>query len=289
VVINSKIYKECDLLNIMVLEYFNINDEIVRSSIVSISGATTIPEKSPIVVGGMAIQLYCTGDKDALRSTSDVDLLYLPNIYSFEDFSNGIGKKIIAPFEDTIYQAQLKKIKHRDKYVVKIMNGQGQQAKEMFHMHIDKSPFTSEPQLRELDENLASSAMIIANYDSPVFVPRIEYILARKINRLGRKLDKVSSLERSIYTNASQGKWAEVANVPLHPWLDFIVQQQNEITSEKNNNYRDYHVNKDLYDLCLLARQVEGKDGIFNRAFFLKAKDQVDKTLNSSLMNSQTR
>ncbi|MBI4983259.1 hypothetical protein HZC32_01305 [Candidatus Woesearchaeota archaeon] len=40
---------------------------------------------------------------------------------------------------------------------------------------------------------------------------------------------------------------------------------------------KNYIINKDLYDLCLLARHIEGKPSCFNKAYYLEAKTKIDK------------
>src|SRR3989339_1390951 len=276
----EKFIKEHNYIIHMLFQYFNINDKIVEKSISSLAKVTDIPENSPIIVGGMAIQMHCSSDKEYLRSTSDIDLVYKPEINSYNDFSNGIGGKIKEQLDETEFQSQLKKIKHRDKYVIKIMNGQGNNAKELFHMHIDKSPFTKNENIAKLDQLLMNTAVKYAVDNNYVFLPRPELIIARKLNRLKRKLNSSeSTLEKSIYNNAEHGKWGNVAKIPLHPWLDLIITQQNKITNEKDKKYYNYHINKDLYDLCLLSHQIEGKPGFLNKAFYLQAKNEIDTNL----------
>jgi hypothetical protein len=266
----------------MVLLYFTTSDDIVKGALLSVfKGQPEDKMKNPVIVGGVAIQLHCQDIHEALRSTSDMDLMYIPQIQNFQAFSNGIGKSIQSNLIEQGYQVQLKKIKDRPNYEVKIMNGQGNKAKELFFIHFDMpSPKSSAKTLyiteREVEHAIA---LDIGSANYPILVKRIEDILPHKLKRVNKiisTLDTVSSLEKVLFNLADQGNWKDVANAPMGQWLNYILEKQNQLDVNQRQLPKSYTLNKDLYDICLLARKIEGTPGIFNKAYYEQAKQEVN-------------
>ena len=264
----------------MVLIYFNVLEDIVKKSLITVSSTTeSVAQASPIVVGGIGIQLHCFKDRDLLRSTSDLDLLYLPRIASVKDFQEGIGGKVISKIRSFGYQAQPKK--SRSNYEVKVMKGQGQQAKELFFIHFDclsdelyeKTRYISE---REVDNAIESEIPELGR----LFIKRIKNILPHKVKRIRKKLNEggiVDPLSQSLYRNAEQMKWSSLASYATPMWCMEIAGLQNRFPSDEKSHSPVYDVNKDLYDVCLLARKIESEPDCFNRSYYLNARSQIEQ------------
>ena len=260
----------------MVLLYFTLKDKIVKEAMGSLSPAGKNRDECPVVVGGMAVQLHCQDMIDRVRPTSDTDVIYIPEINSYSDFSSGIGGEIAEHIKSHGYQVALKKVKHRPNCEVKIMDGQGNKAKERFFIHFDGVP-TNKPKSCNINKRQVENASEIGYSGSSVYVLRPEDILASKLKRLKRKMidaGDVSGLEQALFNTADSARWSELAKTPLEPWLDHIIDVQNSFPPEQVTLPTRYVIDKDFYDICLLARKIEGTDGMFNKAYFANARNQ---------------
>jgi hypothetical protein len=264
----------------MALLYFTIQDKIVKNALDSIyCPKYQSRRETPIVVGGIAIQLHCPEMPDALRPTSDIDLLYLPEINNYLHFSQGPANEISACLRAKGYQVQLKKSRNLPLYEVKVMNGQGNKAKEMFFIHFDKVSPEIEKRTGCISEREAENAIEMQTDNGYALVKRIEDIVPYKIRRINRILNKNeegSPLEKSMADLADQGKWSELANTSLEPWLTHLIDAQNTLEHGKKILPPSYVLSKDLFDICLLARKIEGNPEKFNRAYYAIAKQEVE-------------
>jgi hypothetical protein len=263
----------------MVLSYFTIKDTIVKKALETLaSDRYEDRSHTPIVVGGMATQLHCRDTPNRLRPTSDLDTMYLPQIADYEVFSNGIGKDISYELKRAQYQVQLKKIRNRPQYEVKIMDGQGNQAKELFFLHFDQRTPELAKKTSAINERESANAIEITYDGKPLYVVRIEDILSHKIKRVRKNItnsQEVASLEKAVFTNADRGKWQALANMSLEPWLQEIIDAQNKLPVN-GALPKEYVINKDLYDLCLLARKIESSPELFNIAYFSNARQEIE-------------
>ena len=265
----------------MVLTYFTINDKIVQESLVALTQVSSPERKleSPVVVGGIAIQLH-TQDLGILRPTSDVDLLFFPQMESYQAFAQGVGGQL----QDVLrkhYQVQLKRSRGRPLFEVKVMNGQGNRAREQFFIHFDQvSPEKTERTLH-ISEREAQHAHELEYQNRILLVKKIEDIIPYKIKRARKTIKNptidVSPLERSLYDEAERGNWAVLAQAPVRTWMGHITQRQYECDSEgRKCADPKYILSKDLFDLSLLAQTIEGNPASFNVAYYLMAKKQLD-------------
>jgi len=263
----------------MVIQYFNINDIIIKDSIKAIATATSDNRLiSPLIVGGIAIQLHCRNQENLFRSTSDIDLSYIPDIPDYSAFNQGLGTVIKNSLMVSKYQVQLQKVKNRAHYVVRIMNGQGNKAKELFFIHIDKTQTSQGTNANPIKLREIINSTEIHYEGNRIYVPRIEDIIPLKLKRIQTNIAKQSSaIERALYSMAENGNWSQLSNISLTYWRDTILQSQNTITATKNELYRNYHINKDLYDLCLLAQIIESSPHNFNQSYYLKSKSEISK------------
>lgn len=265
----------------MALVYFTIEDKIVKSSLVALSKSSRKSNSlvSPILTGGIALQIYCKDFNEFLRPTSDIDLIYVPRIMDFDEFSEGIGQKIQKNILKQGFQVQLKKIRNRFNYQVKVMDGQGKKAKGLFFIHFDQlSPeLYKKTGFITLEE--AKNSNSIQYEGHPLHIKKIEDMIPHKLKRLKKSIHYTgfdSPLEESLFHNAENLEWGELAKIPLDNWLNNIIVMQNELTASVEPRSHKYTINKDLYDLCLLSRYIEGNSGSFNKAYFLKSKKIID-------------
>jgi hypothetical protein len=270
----------------MVLSYFTVQDTIVQNAIKTLSQVDCKDKSnSPILVGGIAVQLHSLdvpSSTNLLRPTCDLDLLYMPDIDSYVDFERGIGGCFSKILKKEGYQIQLKKIKNRPQYEVKIMNGQGLKAKELFFIHFDKLGYELNAKTRFVSERESTNALEHEYNGGYILLKRMEDIIPHKIKRVRKGIVggfNVSPLEKALHKTAEQGDWASLANHTnlLSAWLDnILIQQNNLLLSDNHTPPREYTITKDLYDICLLARKIEGTHGAFNKAYYLNSKFEVD-------------
>ncbi len=263
----------------MVLIYFNALEKIVKDSFTAVKDCTTdSATTSPIIVGGMAIQVHCYQDQDLLRSTSDLDLLYLPRIESFQQFQDGEGGKILRAIRKSGYQVQLKK--SRANYEVKVMDGQGNKAKQLFFIHFDclsdelfaKTGYISQ---REVENAIFHEQGEFAG----LYVKRLEDILPHKVKRVRGKIQagaQSNPLFGTLYQQAERMLWKNLAPLATKEWCNQIADMQNSFPSDEKSHSPVYDVNKDLYDICLLARKIESSPGMFNRSYYLNSVREIN-------------
>lgn len=265
----------------MVLLYFTVLEKIVRESLAAVSAVSTTDSKaSPVVAGGMAIHIHCSDYPDILRPTSDLDAAYLPGVESYANFGSGVGGQLQRELLNKGYQVQLKR--GRGKYEVKIMNGQGAQAKELFFIHFGNLPFEIRKRQYSTFEREAAHALNVntGTDEKPLYVMRIEDIIPRKMKRLAKNLappSVVDPMHHSLYQQAEKGEWDALTRISLSEWNDNLTRMQLGFPSDQKNLPQNYVVNKDLYDLCVLARKIEGDPACFNRAYFITAMSEVLK------------
>jgi hypothetical protein len=269
----------------MTLVYFTANDKIVGKAIRALYAQKySRIRDTPLMVGGMAIQLHCRDMQHALRPTSDIDVAYLPEIADYKAFSAGIGKNIADSLITQGYQVQLKKRKGTPLYEVKIMNGQGNKAKELFFIHFDKLfPEAAKDASALYEREQENAVEVLVAEDSIGLIKRVEDIVPHKLRRVRtmlNKLDGASDLERALYELADAGSWSKLANTPIEPWLTNIINVQNNLEHASKSLPQTYVLSKDLYDICLLARKIEGTAGSFNRSYYSKAKREVESLYN---------
>lgn len=264
----------------MAMLYFTINDTITTKTLESISSVTTAHKnESPIIVGGMAVQFHCKDSPDFLRPTSDVDIMYTPQIPNYNSFNTGIGGTLMSFLKNSGYQVQLKKVKDRTLYEVKIMNGQGAKAKELFFIHFDQISPDKISNAPHIIDRETANALEEEYIGKKLYIQRIEDIIPHKIKRIRKNMkitNDSSSLEKSLYEAAESGIWNNLANVPFQSWANLITEEQNSLSKENSPRRVKYVINKDLYDVCLLAHKIESNPSVFNKAYFLQSKSELD-------------
>lgn len=261
----------------MVLSYFRALDNIVNDAARIVANVSTDSyANSPVIVGGMAIQLHCLDYPDLLRSTSDLDVFTIESFANRAAFMAGFGDRISRGVREAGYQVQVKK--SRNSYTIFMMDGQNSKAKQLFLINFDYSSPKNHERTKHVSERRASNAVYLK--EKGLHVVRIEDIIPHKLKRLRgvlRRLDRVENLTMALYEDAEDSKWTNLAGVPLGTWLELITIEQNRFTdAEKRRSPSLYVVSKDLYDIALLSRVIEGTPGSFNKAYYLDAKSQID-------------
>lgn len=265
----------------MVLLYFTSLEQVVKNSLLAVAAVSEEEsKKSPIVVGGIAVQVHCGHEREQLRPTSDLDILYLPQITEYQDFCRGIGGELRRRLLPDGYQVQLKK--SRSNFEVKVMNGQGSKARELFFIHFDNLSPPLYARTKAISEREAENAlrMPIPGTETEVYVKRMEDILPHKVRRLRKKLreaEEQNPLLEMLCSYAERNEWGQLANLSFKEWLEGITQMQNSFPPTQKVHPPLYSFNKDLYDVCLLARKIEGDPSQFNRAYYLQAKGEIEE------------
>lgn len=272
----------------MVRLFFDVHERIVQKTLESLADASLLMDATqrPVIVGGIAIQLYASDERGLLRPTSDVDIID-PQNSEYLDFVRGIGSTLRRDLREDGYQVQLKR--GRDKNEVKIMHGQHEAATELFFAHLTRySPEVFGRTKPVTEREVQNASTLELPYGQPIKVKRIEDMLTHKIKRVRRSLRELAKmgalgeldpLYASLFSAAENSDWDELAKLELSAWCNGITKVQNAMVAHAAPDTSDklrYKINKDLYDLCLLSRIIGGKPDLFNRAYFESAKREVD-------------
>ncbi|MEK6839314.1 MAG: hypothetical protein AABX72_00055 [Nanoarchaeota archaeon] len=273
----------------MVKVYFDAYEPIVQKTleyVAELSASAPVAEERPVVVGGMAIQLYAFNQRPLLRPTSDVDILDVKN-RAYEIFSQGIGVEAARYFKKSGYQVQPKRA--RDENELKIMKGQNAHAEELFFAHFTR--YT--PEMLELTGHVsireaknAREMSLPYNSSKTVKVKLIEDMIPYKIRRVRRSLEALTKsgeaeepLHQALLQSADNAEWESLIGINLPQWCENLTLMQADLQKEVNGSVTKktkYKLNKDLYDLCLLSEVILNNPSLFNRAYYLSAKREVE-------------
>jgi hypothetical protein len=272
----------------MAKNYFRITDGIVRSCL------TTLPNlaeedchKYPVVVGGIAVQLYSEDSPELLRETTDLDLIYPLRFGSFSDFERKVIRSLRPDLARIGYQTQGQRAGKN--WAVKVMKGQGRKAQEIFFVNFDYPiPRLEEKEARIIEREINNSVLFEVDGEQ-IFVKSLEDLIPRKIRRID---DRLRSLEpeqegflRSLLIEAERENWRELAKVPLLEWGSIIQTYQERLrqASERGEDLRSkpsaYIASKDLYDICLLSMAIESGKHPFNRTYYSSVKKEIEDLL----------
>ncbi len=247
------------------MDKFTLGDGLVQLSLKALSCIDKyIDDLKPVLVGGIAVQIYSVSPK-FYRPTNDIDVLTFRRIPVSEfkrEVAHVIGLYLNAFHYDTASG------KTRYGYEVST-NDNG----ELFFIHL--SNFTDayrqrhgEWKKREIDNAKLIEIPGIKNYCFRVH--RIEDILANKARRIGK-------LEREGYMTPEQeeeilrfraGDFEKLGSVNLAERLDRVVDKRAGLLHIGKDNFNEnvgllnrYKITKDLYDVALLSRTIiEGKE-----------------------------
>ena len=264
----------------MGLIYFNVLEDIVQRTIASVGTVQRglSSSQQPLVVGGMATQLHALAYPQLLRPTLDLDLTNCEDYSDFRDFSSKLGDPLLKEIRKRGYQAQIKN--GRLGYEIKVMNGQGDQAKELFFIHLDALPQPYREQEKIETRERLRNAIILEVQGVPVYVTRMEDIIPRKLKRLREKKKEMTDgdeLLESLHSYAEQGRWDTLSTIPLEEWATRITESQNDFTRNKvTRPPARYVVSKDCFDICLLSRVIEANPAKFNKAYYLAVKQKLE-------------
>lgn len=263
----------------MVLIYFNVLEDIVQHTIASVGTIerNSSPSQRNLIVGGMATQLHSLAYPQLLRPTLDLDLTNCEDYKDYKDFSDRMGDPLLKEIRKRGYQAQSKA--GRLGYEVKVMKGQGDQAQELFFIHLDALPQPyRENEKMDTSERIKNSIKMEVK-GVPVHVTRIEEIIPRKLKRLRDKIQEMTDgdeLLESLHAYVEQGRWSDLSIIPLDEWVTRITESQNEFTAHKiTRPPARYVASKDLFDVCLLSRVIEANPAKFNRSYYLDVKKRI--------------
>ncbi len=268
----------------MVREFFDIQEKPVRDTLESLAIAGAQEGESRLVlVGGMALQMYATTERDLLRPTSDIDVLDPAN-RSYEVFRGGIANSMIAELRKRGYAAQSKRGKAKNE--VKVMKGQNARAQELFFAHFTRySPETFKRIAQVTEREVAYAKELVLPYEGSQCTIKVvspEDMIPYKLRRLKNYMEK-ERIEDPIYgvllAQVEDFNWEELAKIDLRDWCERLTTMQSRIAGHNGETTPEkgrYVVNKDLYDFCLLARVFESRPELFNRAYLLQARDEVE-------------
>lgn len=281
------------LLNLMVRAFFDVRESIVRDTLESIADASSgVPVAIvPIIVGGIALQLYASDQRDFLRPTSDVDLLD-PNNRSYEDFAATYGSVLRNSLRKKGYQIALKR--GRSKNEVKVMKGQNANAEELFFAHSTRyQPNTFEISRKVFFRQVVNSREIELPYGlgKKVRVIRIEDMIPHKLSRIRYQIGKLQDLSpvevdpfySTLTRSAEALDWDAFAGLDLSQWCGSLTSMQNALVTHASDPSSTvkarYTLNKDLYDIGVLGRVIASRPELFNKSYFLNARAEVERAM----------
>jgi hypothetical protein len=247
------------------MEKFTLKDGLVKCSLKKISEMNAHnPWFSPILVGGLAVQLY-TIKPEFYRPTNDADLMILEKI-SPGEFRTNIGEEISKDLQNKGYAVKLGKAR----YGYEIRTRQGRQ---LFFIHLSKfSDSYMERHChwkkREFENAKIISLSKLGRY--PLIVHRLEDILSNKARRL-HKLEKggyVYGKNLEEWQKFLAKEFEELGKIDLGKKLENTKKiRQNLVGIGPENFLKNidllnyYKVIKDLYDIAVLSRTIiEGKE-----------------------------
>ena len=254
---------------------------------------TTLPnlaedcQNYPVVVGGIAVQLYSEDSPELLRETTDWDLIYPLRFDLFSDFEKKVIRSLRPDLTRIGYQTQGQRAGKN--WAVKVMKGQGRKAQEVFFVNFDYPiPRLEEKEAKIIEREIKNSVLFEVDGEQ-IFVKSLEDLIPRKIRRID---DRLGSLEpeqegflRSLLIEAERENWRELAKVPLLEWGSIIQTYQERLrqASERGEDLRSkpsaYIASKDLYDICLLSRAIESGKHPFNRTYYSSVKKEIEDLL----------
>jgi hypothetical protein len=264
----------------MAIVYFTAGNKIMKDSLSTLAVDNFNKSKKPsVVVGGIATQLHCSSMKDKWRSTCDIDVVNDNLFETYMDFYNDVGGNIFSLLKNKGYHIQSKKIQKKPVFEIKIMDKPLDKANEIMFIHFNQYSNKSSPSY-SFKQRTVDNASEKSYEGNVIKIARVEDIIATKNARTKKILKNntlLSSLEASLSELSEQGKWADLAKIPLDSWLVRLTDEQNRMMNKCTKNpFCEYLFGKHMYDICLLSQLIEGSPELFNRAYHLESKRIVD-------------
>ena len=244
---------------------FTLRDRLVQQSLRKISDLySEKPDLFLVTVGGLAVQSYTT-NPELYRPTNDANLMTLRRIPKSE-FREVIVKEISDYLKTEGYESKLGKTRYG--YEIRV-DDEGQE----FYIHLSKFSDAylqrnAHWKFREFDN--AKKVYITELGVYPLWVHRIEDVLANKARRLG-KLNKngfVVESDLEEWNRFLDEDFEGLGNVDLAQKLRTAEQVRGTLIgigpenfSQNTDTLNKYKVTKDLYDLAILSKTIlDGKE-----------------------------
>lgn len=243
--------------------YFGLKSEIIRDSLDSLKH---VP-KTPLVVGGLAIQLHAKDLPSYLRNTPDIDLVQEnqnaePSFDQFlEDFYNPASKF----FKGKGYRTVPKKGMGNNALI--LTKSHNLPDSQTFLLHLTKfSPRLYEFFFKDyVQRQFDYSQEIVYDKDrKSVKAASLEEVIPLKLWRSTRFGTNRSELVGPIYSllieDAKRQNWGQLANfLPLPDFNSQIDAMQKRINKKGHSNREwvsTYKLTKDIYDILLSSRVI---------------------------------
>lgn len=251
--------------------YFGLQSEIVRDSLDSLKCAP----KSPLVVGGLAIQLHAREMPSYLRSTPDMDLVQENQNAEpgFDEFLADFYNHASEFFKGKGYRTVPKKGRGNNALI--LTKNHNLPDSQTFLLHLTKfSPrlyefFFKDYVRRQIDY---SKEIVYDKDRKSVKAASLEEVIPLKLWRSTRYATKMRDLVEPVYSllieNAKRQNWGQLVN--SLPLLDFKTQvdsMQNKINDEEPFNREliaTYKLTKDIYDILLSSRVISDSMVVFD-------------------------
>ena len=267
----------------MIERYFKLDGPIVRDSVT----ALMFTEGSPVVVGGLAIQIHAREMRSFWRNTPDLDLI-LPGNIEYENFVSTVAPGPTKFLKREGYQVQTKR--GRNNNTLKVMRNQNKPDAEEFLVHFTHfSPRVWENFQDYVERQIEfSKQMYFSSSQDQVQTVALEEIIPLKLQRSIRygtnRLDLVGPVYPTLIEHAKRGNWGHLAGMPIKDWrltINKLQEESGKANPLKLEREQTYKLSKDIYDLCLAARVISDSISTFD-------KDRYEDNIRRILEREQT-
>jgi len=258
----------------MVERYFKLSDLPLKDSLTSLLfvGDSGNPNGvTPIVVGGVAIQIHAESYRALLRRTPDLDLL-LPDNIEYEEFIQKVTPRPMEFLKSEGYQVQTKR--GRLNNTLKVMRNQNKPNAEELLVHFMQFSPNVWNDFKDYVANQIkfSRQMTYSATGEKVQTVALEELIPLKLQRTikygSNRSDLVGPVYSSLIMHAIRGNWGHLAGMPIGDWKETIHKMQSEAGIDdplKLERVSTYKLSKDIYDLCLAARVINDSLSTFDK------------------------
>jgi len=239
-----------------------------------------------VVAGGMALQLY--NDKqleDLLRPSMDIDCATYPSLSNTQYY--GLHSYISSELNSKGFKCSEFPKKHQ-RNIGTICQDNNYHDTSLV-IHFDRFSTGYFEKIGFLEKRKVDDAMSEPLYYKGIRVHTVkpEQILNGKMKTLVHKIRDTQRVDlRRLFNYAKNLNFVELSKVKLSSWLPELIETKSTIVSAQNHGrlvdaevVAEYKLSKNLYDTCLLARNIETGHITFDEKAYLDIRVQTDAVL----------
>jgi len=270
---------------------YTILDNIVQDTfrvIGQINDDHIFDDRHVVIAGGMASQLYNDPQlEDLLRPSMDIDCATYPSLSNTE--YDNIHSYISSGLNSKGYKCkEFPKKQHRNIGTICSDNNY----LDTLVIHFDRFSKSYFEKVGPLEKKKVEDAMVEPLYFKgiSVHVVKPEQIWNGKMKTLVHQIGDIqSNTLKKIFHYAATLNFSELSKIKLSNWLNELIEIKSTIVSAQTHDrlvdadvVRDYKLSKNLYDLCLLSRNVEIGHINFDIEEYFAIRQQTNKVFSKS-------